>query len=228
MSKAITVLFSALFMTIAVQAESLSVKPVDPIHEFGHIGIDFVVFHTYKLVNNEPEPVEVSEVNSKCECTRIRDYDSIIPPGDSGYFRVEFSTRDYYGPVQRGFEVVVGSSSDTTFDFNHRAVVGQWFFGLKPDPISVFMLPSHESRRVIVPNTEHDRIRLSLVEQADTTFDVRIVEDEADRGEQVELQVIPSAGLDGGTYLSSFTVAVAVEGGTKPALLTIPVKIVRY
>ncbi len=222
------ILFAVLLLTTVAHAESPTVVPVDPIHQFGHIGIDFVVYHTYRLANNGSEPVRVSETLSKCECTHIGEYDTLITPGDTGRFRIAFSTRDYYGPVQRGLVVILDDEQGTTLDFNHRAVVGQWFFGLKPDPISVFLLPGHDSRRVTVPNAEHDRIQLSLVEQADTCFNIRIDKEQARRGEQVELDVVVLPDLPKGTYLSSFTIAVAVEGGAEPARLTIPVKIVRY
>lgn len=228
MNKHLLTILVALFLCAAVRAQTPTIRPVDRIHEFGHIGIDFFVYHTYRLANNSAEPVNILEVLSKCECTRIEQYDTLIPPGDTGHIRVEFSTRDYYGPVQRGIAVILDDSARTAIDFDHRAVVGQWFFGLKPDPISVFMLPKHRALEVTVTNTEHDEIRMSLVEQADTSFSIRILEDEADRGEQVKLKVVPSTGLSKGTYMSSFTIAVAVEGGAEPALLTIPVKIVRY
>lgn len=218
----------ALLLTSEVSPQSQNLTPVDPVHDFGHIGIDFVVYHTYRLANNGTEPVGIAEVQSKCECTTIRAYDTLIAPGDTGRFRVEFLTRDYYGPVERGLAVIVDDSLSSQFDFNHRAIVGQWFFGLKPDPISVFMLPGHGSREVTVANTEHDRIELELVEQADTFYDVRILESEAERGEKVKLEIVPSPDLDHGTYLSSFTIAVAVKGGAEPARLTVPVKIVRY
>ncbi|MFH1688373.1 MAG: DUF1573 domain-containing protein [bacterium] len=221
-----------LFMSIILALLLIStVRAGDPervIYDFGHVGIDFVVYHTYPYVNQSDTDIRVSKVDVQCDCTRVALVDSTAGPGDTLFFRTSFSTKDYFGPTARSFVVSLEGNDGRDIEFQHRATVGQWYYNLKPDPISLFFLPSHRSKKITIPNTEHPGISASLFEQADDYYEIKIVKREAAKGDEVSLEVIPRSDLGPGTYLSSFTMAVSVEGGSKPALLTVPLKIVKY
>jgi len=200
----------------------------DTLHDFGHVGIDFKVTHSHWLVNTGEVPLVIKKVLSNCDCTTVYATDTTVPSGDTAYLVATFSTKDYYGPVARGFTVFLEDPDSTRIEFMQRAVVGQWYFGLKPDPFSLFFLPGQGSKKVTVTNTEHGEISFALRDQADTTFDVKLLRTKASRGEKLELEVTPRPTLKGGTYQSSFSIEVKVKGGAVPAILSVPVKIVRY
>lgn len=197
-------------------------------HDFGHVGIDFAVYHTYSYVNESDNNIRVTKIDIQCDCTHVALYDSTAAPGDTLFFRTTFSTKNYYGPTARSFVVSLEGQAADEIEFQHRAIVGQWNYGLKPHPISLFFLPAHVSKKITIRNNEHTRISVSKHEQADDYYEVTIVQSSAVKGEQLSIEVVPRSDLGAGTYLSSFTIAVTVEGGSKPALLTVPVKIVKY
>ena len=200
----------------------------DSIYDYGHVGIDFKLKHNHWMVNTGNTPLVIKNVHSNCDCTTAYATDTTVMPGDTVYLVATFNTKDYYGPTARGFTVFIDDVDSTKVEFMQRAVVGQWYFGLKPDPFSLFFLPGQTSKRVIVTNTEHPEIDLILRDQADTTFDIKLLRTKASRGEKLELEVTPRPSLKSGTYQSNFSIAVKVKGGVTPAILTVPVKIVRY
>jgi len=197
-------------------------------HDFGHVGIDYTLYCDFVLVNNRPETLQVEQLVPDCDCTQVWVTDSSIAPGGTLLIHSRFSTKDYYGPTGRPFTVNFSNRLVPDPVFWHRAVVGQWYYGLKPDPISLFFLPPHKSHKVVVHNENEKKISLTYRGQVDTTFVVNLLKTEAESGEELEFEVIPHPNLAAGTYQSNFSVEVCVEGGAKPAILTIPVKIVRY
>ena len=220
------VLTAAMSLAPALRAQSLSYS--DQVWDFGHVGIDFTVFHTYWIANNGTTPVTVTAVTVTCECTNVYLSDSVIAPGDTAYFRMSFDTKNYYGAVNRSFDVSLDSKEVPQLQFHYLATVGQWFYGVKPDPISLFFLPAHKSLTCNITNTSFDDIKMKVVEQADPFFVTNIKESEAPRGKALSIEVEPSGSIGAGTFKSSLTVAVDTGEANKPALLTIPVKIVRY
>lgn len=220
---------AALLLITASALGQASAYPTSPlVHEFGYVGIDFLVYHTAYIVNSTDDTVAVKKLYYKCECNRITEYDSLIPPQDTGFFRIEFNTKDYYGPIQRSLKITLDDDQETTFEFSHRAVVGQWFKGLKPNPVSLFFLPRHKSKQLEIPNVRHPKLEFELHERADTTFDVRLIEDSARRGKSLIAEITPKEGLAPGTYNTSVTMMVSIEDVQLPALMTFPIKIVRY
>jgi hypothetical protein len=112
--------------------------------------------------------------------------------------------------------------------FHYLSTVGQWFYGVKPDPISLFFLPAHKSRNVTVTNTSFDEIKATIVEQSDETIVATVKTGSARKGKSIEIEVRPSDKVVSGTFKSSLTIAIHTGKSNKPALLSIPVKIVRY
>ncbi|MFQ5500366.1 MAG: DUF1573 domain-containing protein [Candidatus Zixiibacteriota bacterium] len=214
-------------MTSAASAQ-LTPTYEQQVHDFGQVEIDYLIFHSYVVSNNGDRPVRIDSLQLKCDCTIVRVADSVVAPGDSVTLRLRFNTADYYGPTNRSFTVFTDSPNHPQFDLFYQAVVGQWVTGMRPRPLSLFFLPSHKSKTVRFPNPRLDGAHLSIVEQYDTTYSVRLTVDEADKGEFLELSVTPNANLSKGTYHSSLTVAVDAENVKRPILFTIPIKIVRY
>jgi len=197
-------------------------------HDFGHVGIDYHLACDYLIISHRTDTITISELVPDCDCTRVSTTDSTLTPGDTIRIKTTFSTKDYFGPTGRPFSVYFAEPRTPVLVFWQRAIVGQWYYGLKPDPISLFFLPSHKSRRVVVRNEEHESITVAFRQQVDTLFDVTLLNESASLNESVEIEVVPRPNLKKGTYHTNFSLEVSVQGGARPAILTVPVKIVRY
>ena len=108
------------------------------------------------------------------------------------------------------------------------STVGQWFQGLKPSNISLFFIPGRNSATVKIPNRKFDEISFGSILPFDTTFTYNVIKESAKSGESIEIEVSPIEGLGKGTRLSSLTFEVERSGEKKPAIFSIPLKLVRY
>ncbi|MCK4460635.1 MAG: DUF1573 domain-containing protein [candidate division Zixibacteria bacterium] len=200
----------------------------EQVFDFGHVGIDFMLFHTYYIVNNGSEPVPIKRVATSCDCSHIRTTDSQIDPGDTAFFHLDFLTRNYYGPTTKSATVELDDPEYPEVKFYYLSTIGQWYGNLKPKPFSLFFLPGAGAKNVTLKNRAFDQISWELVDCGDTTFDIDLVKPKAARGEILTIRVTPAEGLASGTYSSSFTLHVTTAKDQKPVILTIPVKIVKY
>jgi hypothetical protein len=202
--------------------------PEERVFDFGHVGIDFTVYHTFHFVNRTEESITIIKAVSSCDCSAVTTLDSIVKPGDTAFIRLSFSTKDFYGPTKKSFTVFTDHPSMSAVKFSYLSQVGLWFDRIKPDPISLFFLPAHKSKKITIGNHVFDEIRVAVKEQFDTTFDVTLLQDNAAKGQALELEVAPRPDLKRGTYRSSVTLEIGKEGSTDPTILTIPIKIVKY
>lgn len=200
----------------------------EQVFDFGHVGIDFKLFHTFYIANNGETPVTIKSAKASCDCSRVSFADSLIAPGDTAFLHLDFQTRDYYGPTTKSMEVTLDDPEHPAVQFFYLSTIGQWFGNLKPEPFSLFFLPGAGTKQVTLSNRAFDQISWELRDQSDNTFKVEFVDSKAARGEQLTLTVTPVVDLAAGTFLSSFTIHVTTAKDKKPVILTIPVKIVKY
>lgn len=200
----------------------------EQVFDFGHVGIDFKLFHSFYIVNNGPEPVPIIKAASSCDCSRLTYDDSVIVPGDTAFFHLEFLTRNYYGPTTKSLTVELDDSEFPEVKFYYLSTIGQWYGNLKPEPFSLFFLPGAGPKEIKLANRVYHRIGWKLVDRGHPTFDVDIVKAEAAREDALVIRISPRDDLPAGTYLSSFTMHVTTAEDQKPVILTIPVKIVKY
>ena len=198
------------------------------VFDFGHVGIDFNVFHKYAYVNDKDREVRIIEADADCDCTTLGLKDSVLGPGDTAFIELAFSTRDYYGPTPKSFKVVTNNPDTAETKFWYVSTIGQWFHGLKPRPISLFFLPGKKSQKVTIPNVRFEQIQITSVVKYDTTFNVKVANEKAGKGEFVELEISPAENLGKGTYLPTLNLGNALPGEKQPMFLSIPIKIVRY
>lgn len=198
------------------------------VFDFGFVGIDFTVFHRYEYVNTTDHPVKILEADANCDCTTLKLTDSLMQPGDTAFIYLSFNTRDYYGYTSKSFTVVTDDPEIGTFKFYYISTIGQWLNGLMPNPISLFFLPGKKGQKVKVPNTNFDEIELKNFVRYDSTFTVKVLNDSADKGEFLELEVAASDAVGKGNHLSTLTLEIEVSGQDKPSVLSVPIKIVRY
>jgi hypothetical protein len=196
--------------------------------DFGHVGIDFKLFHTYALVNWSETPIKVTGIYVPCDCSSVTALDSLINPGDTGFFRLTFSTKDYYGPTRKSFKVFTDHPEIREEEYFYQSIIGQWLDYIKPSPTSLFFLPPHRTTKVVIANPSYDEITVTVEHQYDTTFNVTLLKDKAGRGDSLELEISPRPNLKKGTYGSNVTLRVDKGPAEEPTILTIPIKIVRY
>lgn len=196
--------------------------------DFGHMGIDFRVKHTFRLPNDRPDTMRIIRVDPVCDCSYVIPHDTEVPPGDTADFTLVFSSNDYYGPASRHFNVMTDRLDQDTITYNYTAIIGQWFYGLKPDPISVFMLPGKNSQEIRIPNEALKRVEITGFIPFDTFLTVTLSQSVARRGEELRFTVAPAPGLSSGTFETGLTLQVKVEGADTEARFSIPVKIVRF
>jgi len=198
------------------------------VYQFGHVGIGFKVLHKFALYNKGDQPYKIDSCYTRCSCSSVKLKDSTMYPGDTAYIELSFETQDYYGPTNKSVSVFTNYQAFAQHKFFYQAIVGQWFRGLKPDPISLFFLPGHGTKKIVLPNRSGFDISIVNLYQYDSTFTVKASSDKATNGKNLEFSVTPAEGLQTGTYHSNFTMEIGIGDKQKPIVLTIPVKIVRY
>lgn len=224
-------LLFAIGFTLTITNQQLSAKAVTVVEEFfdfGHVGIEYKLFHKFKVINTGLKRIKIDSTYVSCDCSSVRYEKEWMERGDTLDFILTFDTRDFYGPVNRKFKIYLSVPEKKTINLIYLANVGQWSNGLQPKPFSVFFLPTHKKKTVKIPNKFFDKISLELERQYDNSFTVNIIKAEAEKGEMLELSLSPNPELGKGTYLSNFTVKVTAGEDAQPTFLTIPVKIARF
>jgi len=221
-------LSSLILMSASVSGQTEDIGYSEQTFDFGHVGIEFRIFRTYQITNNSDHEIKISRVNPSCDCTSLGVSDSLMSPGESVDIRLDYNTRDAYGPTTRSFSLEFEGADRDSIRFFYTSNIGQWFGGIKPEPFSLFFLQGSDPKKVSIPNRAHRLLELSLVEKSDDYLLVDIRESKARKGDNLEVEVRPIDGLSDGTYYSSFTLAVTHPDYKEPIRLTIPVKIVKY
>lgn len=200
----------------------------DTKHDFGCIGVDYTGYYNFPIYNAGEEPVHILGAGASCDCSRVSVSDTIVNPGDTATIRLAYNTRNFRGPTTQTFTVETDNKQFPSITVSYSSMVGQWIDGAKPDPLSLFFLPGQKPKQVIIANPKFSEMKAKYLDQADTLYTVKLVEDEVGKGEDVEIEVAPRDGITAGTYDSSFRVQLNVTNIDEPIILTIPVKIVRY
>lgn len=199
----------------------------EQVHDFGHVGIDFKLFHTFEYVNRTDKVVNITDIDVSCDCSEVNIISKEIKPGDTAYFNLIFSTKDYFGPTTKSFTVHTTDPLLPTIEYFYKSIIGQWYDGLKPNPRSIFFLPGKDEIKITLTNSYFETIKLDHYEQYDDIFSTKIIKNEADKNKSLEIVVYAAENLGKGTLNSVLTLTINT-GQEKPAVLSIPIKIVRY
>lgn len=223
-----TLLFGiAALLLLPFMSARADLRVEEDVWDFGHVGLDFTVLHEYKIYNDGPKGFLIDSARITCDCSQVIVTDSMVEAGGSGAIRLSFTTTNFYGPNNKIVKLYTNDPEMPEKQLFYLAIVGQWFNGVKPDPISLFFLPPHKSKTVSVTNTHFNHIRLDTAGQSDTLFTVTILNEKARRGEKVEAKIEPKEHLNPGTYHANVRFRVEAPD-SDPVYLTVPVKIVRY
>ena len=197
--------------------------------DFGCVGVDFKVFHTFELVNHGKDTINIERLTGHCDCTEVRFRDSTVAPGDTARIRMIFNTVDMYGPVDKYIGVISSDRKAPQQEVHYKANVGQWLFRIEPKPVSVFFLPNQHLRTATLVNHDLDRISLQDICLDSNIVDIKTIRSEADKGESLEFELAPKPNLKAGTHLTNYTITLNLHQDAAPPLkITIPVKIVKY
>jgi hypothetical protein len=229
------IVFSALILlgSLAAKASVVENKTADlkfteERFDIGCVGVDFKIYHNFKLVNSGQNPIHVDSVLGHCDCTEVRFTDSTIAPGDTSNVLIIFNTADFYGPIEKHITVISKDANVTSLKAFYSANVGQWLMKIEPQPVSVFFLPGQKTRTAAITNHALDHISLKDIYLHGDIVSISVTKGEADKGERLELQLTPKPGLTAGTYITNYTVELDLHQNTAPLHVTIPVKIVIY
>jgi hypothetical protein len=215
-------------LSAATGGERVMISNGQNVIDFGCVGGDFKVFSNFHLVNKGNTTVKVRSINVPCNCSEVLISDSTVKPNDSVKVRLSFDTKNLYGKTIRTFKIYTSDPRAPEIEYAYRSIIGQWPMGIRPDPTSLFFLPTIKTKRLAFANPSLERVILRLLDQADTTYSIKVLSDKAVKGGKAELEVTLKDGLPSGTYLSSFRLQLDPCDGHEPFLYTVPIKIVRY
>ena len=198
------------------------------VHDFGEVGIDYNLFHTFTIVNYADTAITIDSVTVTCDCSYITFLDSVLAPGDSVDIRLKFNTKNYYGPVSKSILIHSNSAVTPLVDLFYKATVGQWYYGLQPIPSSLFFLPKNKSKILRIANRQLEGASITELIVEDTFFTVTILKADGTKGESLKIEVTPLESLTNGNYMSNFRIKLETAEDLEPVYISIPVKIVRY
>jgi hypothetical protein len=196
--------------------------------DFGCVGVDFKIYHKYSMVNYGSETIRIDTVTAHCDCTTVRFLDSLVAPGDTASFRIIFSTANFYGPMEKDVRIHSSDPKSEKLYAYYSANVGQWLMSIQPDPVSVFFLPGNKTKISRLVNHALDEISLADIELLDDYFQMRVVEDEASKGEAIEIELTPNPDLAPSTYRTNFTVTLNLPDDLPQLRITIPATVAKY
>lgn len=236
MKTLIAVTLTFCLFTLSVQAEDIApeipvpitskLRPIETSFNFGHVGIEYDLFHTFYLVNTSDRPIRLDTATVKCDCSIVTLRDSTANPGDTIGVYLKFNTKNYFGPTSRS--VLIVTNEPSTYKIYYTADVGQWPYFAKPDPIALFMLPAHQSLTMKIPNTVDLTSRLAGIVQQDTNYVVTVTKKEARKNQSIEMTIAPKPTMKKGTFLSSMRLSLTTSDSPDTTHVAVPVKIVRY
>ncbi len=195
--------------------------------DFGHVGIDYKIYYNFKFFNAGSAPLEIESVTASCDCSKTSLSSRTLRPGDTAIVRLEFGTENDFGEASKSFTIHSNDPKRPDIKIFYVANVGRWVKGTKPDPIYLFFLPGHKAKTIKIHNTHFSELRLALLDQADDFFSVKLLNNKAERGGVVELEVSGEP-FSPGTHNSNFRLEITTPDREEAIILTIPVKMVKY
>lgn len=222
----LTICLPLLILSIGTTQAGISFD--EQVFDFGSVGIEFKFKHSFRFYNDGQDTIRIHRVEVPCNCSSARLVDSTVLPGDTAYFQVTFNTKDLYGPTNKQIKVHSDDSLRPVMFYHYVSVVGQWFNGLKPSPISLFFRSGKTTGKLTIPNRDFDMISLAGMLPFDNTFTTIVQKSKARRGELLELEISPTDSESRGTHHTNLTLHIDTGDGAEATILTIPIKISRF
>lgn len=204
------------------------IQVADTSYQFGHVGIDYKIFHNFLIRNVGATPARIDSITVPCDCSLVTLEDSTVSPGEALTLSLTYATKDMYGQNTKNLIIYSSDPAMRRIDVNYHATIGQWLTGLKPNPIALFFLSGQNEKKLTIPGSQFDRYRLTAEEPVESYVEVAVKTRSVARGGSAEILVTVSDDLKPGDYYTSFRLRADIDDSPQPVYLTIPVKIVRY
>lgn len=221
-----TLIFALIAFGLSVQAQER--LKFEPVYDFGHVGLDYRVFHDYWIYNPGDKPVKITKIDNNCDCTGVTLVDSTIKPDDSVAIMVSFETKNFYGPTNKSLKVFTDHPLQPEIQLFYLSIIGQWYDGVRPNPHSLFFLPGQTSKELTIPNPVFDELEFVGWKAAHPGVTIEVIENSADKGQAIKLRVDLASDGAPSAARSSLTLQVKEAGGDHSFILTLPVKVARF
>lgn len=100
-------------VTDAQFAEKTSVEVIDTLYNFGKATDGEKVEYNFKFRNSGTKPLIISNATSSCGCTVPEKPDAPVKPGEIGFLRVVFDSKNRVGTVHK--DIKVTSNAEPAF-----------------------------------------------------------------------------------------------------------------
>lgn len=87
-------------------AEKTSVEVIDTLYNFGKATDGEKVEYNFKFRNSGSKPLIISSATSSCGCTVPEKPDAPIKPGEIGFLKVVFDSKNRVGTIHKDIKVV--------------------------------------------------------------------------------------------------------------------------
>ena len=108
-----SILLLSFFTVNAQQAEQISFE--ESIHDFGMIKeADGAAIYEFKFINNGSTPVKIINVKASCGCTTPGWSREAIAPGEAGYIKAQYNTKNRPGSFNKSLTVTTNLETEKT------------------------------------------------------------------------------------------------------------------
>ncbi len=124
---------AAVLFSLAFVSQSLLAGPMVQIPEatfnFGKVPQHVKISKTYWVKSTGDDTLRILTIVPGCGCTQIPMNDSVLAPGDSASFEVQFSTQSYRGFVTKKPYITTNAGPDNVYlEFNAEIIVDSTLF----------------------------------------------------------------------------------------------------
>jgi len=175
----VTVLFSIVFITARVLAGPMIQIP-EATFNFGKVSQHVKISKTYWVKSTGDDTLKILTIVPGCGCTQIPMQDSVLAPGDSSSFEVQFSTQSYRGFVTKKPYITTNAGPDNVYlEFNAEIIVDSTLF--KPIRLNPYKLdvsqftvePRRKASGWIINSSDKD-LQLTMIDNKGKNFAVAL------------------------------------------------------
>ncbi|UCD94599.1 MAG: DUF1573 domain-containing protein [Candidatus Zixiibacteriota bacterium] len=229
MVRGLTLLLSILLLGLlpawSAVPDTPSIELIDDSWDFGFIPSDYTVVHYYRIKNIGGSDLHIDQLTADCDCTSAYAARKVLPPDSTTEIKLIFETKGYYGANTRQVTIHSNDPEKPTVTIDYTSNIGVIPSQLRVGPKSLFFLPGHKPKELVLENLTDDDVEYSLTLESDSVVTISESSGKLKSGKSVSLLVAPKANLPRGTHYSSLAVTFISEIEVRQ---TVPLRIVRY
>lgn len=174
-----TILFSLFLISPEVLAAP-QIQIPEATFNFGKVSQHVKISKTYWLKSIGDDTLKILTLIPGCGCTQIPLDDSVLAPGDSTSFEVQFATQAYNGFVTKKPYLTTNAGPDNVYlEFNAEVVVDSTLFipiRLNPYKLDVSQFTFEPRRKASgwVMNTSDKDLQLTMIDDQGKNFTVEL------------------------------------------------------